>query len=186
MTALDVAVDTPNGRLKVWATSLDHLAIGTTVAGDDRNPEQIDTLEAIVVNGVEYRLRMDLHSLAWWREQEAKGRARGEVSGEWVLDVNTMYMVRNDNPLTEATDAARKKIVTLLFPWVAEWANGPVASALLADAETADRHDRIASLRVEIIDMRTALHDKEVALARLQGDNVVELLSLRDSLKEEM
>ena len=99
-----INVDSPLGRLSITSANPKYLIARSW---EDRNQHK-----PIEINGVPYQVTLNLQNVNGWNLQ-------GEDS---YHQYHALHMSRTDKFMREATEAARRKVLAVLLPFVQQWA----------------------------------------------------------------
>jgi hypothetical protein len=166
-------VETPLGILHVWASGEHTLSAATIYDHDKRraahrgNPDAQRCAEQVVINRVAYTVVVHLRPAADFpTEGNVVERLHRQHAG-WGINWYGVTLRRTDR-YQDPSDAARRKAEDLLLPALAGFANSPAGQRLLAQAATAQRRERIAELRREIVSRQAELERLQAELAELE------------------
>ncbi len=166
-------VATPLGVLRVWATS-EHIVRAATLPGwvktrpayrDD--PQAQRCAELVIIDQVNYTLRLWLHATEW-----SGGRGAWATHRGWVLPRGAVELARDSG--LAPVPAARSRAGTLVLPAVAEWADSPAGRRLRLHAGRQAIQRDLATVGREIAALqalRARLRQHDQRLLRRLGDH---------------
>jgi hypothetical protein len=116
----------------VWATSKDHFGFS---CGSNASGREDDSLLALSVNNVEYRVRFHAKPDPRTGEIALLGEMRGHGDRSWMFYGKTVYITRTDCADTsrhtgEPTESAERKIVELAHCLIASFLASEQGAAL--------------------------------------------------------
>jgi hypothetical protein len=166
-------VDTPLGRLRVWASGE-----GTPSAATLRRHEKVHydyrdnvaaqgCAEHLVINRVAYTVVVHLRPASDFPADGGVGERLHRHHGGWGINEYGVTLRRADR-YEGPSGAARHKAEDILLPVLAEFANSGAGRRLLAQAATARRRERIAELGREIAGRQAELQHLQTELTELE------------------
>jgi hypothetical protein len=174
-------VETPLGRLLVWATNERTINAATMTAADKASDDYRDhpaahaCAEQVTINRIPYTVGLHLVT-----DDHPRLRRVGVAANHhgWALPRDALRLVRTDgNPPLPATQGADYRVRRLVVPALAEWANSLAGTVLRlrAEYELTGRQVRkltahLATLQPELARLRQ--HHQRVAahLAAAEAD----------------
>jgi hypothetical protein len=166
-------VETPRGILHVWASGEYTLSAATMYDHDKRraahrdNPDAQRCAEQIVINRVAYTVVVHIRPVADFPTEGHFAERLHRQHAGWGINWYGVTLRRTDR-YQDPSDAARRKAEDFLLPALAGFANSPTGQRLLAQAATAQRHQRIAELGREIATRQAELERLQEELAELE------------------
>jgi hypothetical protein len=166
-------VDTPLGRLRVWASGEGTLSAATMRRHEKQHHDHRDNADAqgcaehVVINRVAYTVVVHLRPAGDFPTVGAVGQRLHREHAGWGINYYGVTLRRADR-YEGPSDAARRKAEDLLLPALAAFGNSAAGRRLLAQGAAAQRRERIAELRREIADGQAQLQRLQAELAQLE------------------
>jgi hypothetical protein len=156
-------VDTPLGRLHVWATDERTLHAATMTADQKRqsdyhhDPAAQDCAEHLVINRIPYSLHLRL--LADSHPELASCPPTRGVHHGWAVPSadGAVRLRRADNDLLPGTKGAVNRVHALVVHALTEWAASPTGSVVCLRAEASRVETRIAQVQASIAEHQQEL-----------------------------
>lgn len=169
-----MSLDTPLGRLRVWATSDHHLGFATATPGYDEDADA-----AVTINRVSYTLRFDVT-----KKKAADRKYHDRVlpfadtdddpdADAWVYAYDSILLRRTAHVATYnaglPSSAARDKALSTMAVIAAELIESDLGRELLSLAGHSDREKKIAALTHRIAELDKARAELVAELAGLDS-----------------
>jgi predicted DNA-binding transcriptional regulator AlpA len=169
----ETIIETSFGTLLAWATSAHHVGFRTL----DQQYEREAT--RITINGVEYRMRLDLHSADYFTDKAAWR----SYDGGWGLESYNSPILNRDN-YADATSAAYEKVRDVLAPELVKFIQSEDGRRMLAEADYA-RAKADVDAAIEAVEKSRQLLDDAMRRRAAAVDRLTNLEGARSDVEQE-